>query len=59
MVELARNDPADRRQSHGNFSVRATDKGGKEIRGKIDASSDSVVAERLRSMGYYPPTSRS
>lgn len=36
------------------FQYRATDKGGKEIRGKIDASSDSVVAERLRSMGYFP-----
>ena len=36
------------------FQYKATDKAGKEIRGKIDASSEGVVAERLRSMGYFP-----
>jgi len=36
------------------FNYRALDKGGKEIRGRIDANSEAAVIERLRSMGYYP-----
>jgi len=36
------------------FNYRALDKGGKEIRGRIDANSEATVIERLRSMGYYP-----
>jgi type IV pilus assembly protein PilC len=37
-----------------SFNYRALDKGGKEIRGRIDASSEATVIEKLRSMGYYP-----
>ncbi len=36
------------------FSYKAMDKAGKEIKGKIDASSEGVVVERLRNMGYFP-----
>jgi type IV pilus assembly protein PilC len=36
------------------FTYKAMDKGGKEIRGKIEANNESVVVERLRNMGYYP-----
>lgn len=37
-----------------SFTYKAMDKSGKEIKGKIDASSEGVVVERLRSMGYFP-----
>lgn len=36
------------------FSYRAMDRAGKEIRGKIDASGEEIVVERLRTMGYFP-----
>jgi len=36
------------------FAYKAMDKAGKEIKGKIDASSEGVVVERLRNMGYFP-----
>lgn len=35
------------------FSYKAMDKGGKEIRGNIEATGEEAVVERLRSMGYY------
>lgn len=35
------------------FSYKALDKGGKEIRGTIEATGEEAVVERLRSMGYY------
>ncbi|MEW6238286.1 MAG: type II secretion system F family protein [Candidatus Omnitrophota bacterium] len=35
------------------FSYKALDKGGKEIRGNIEATGEEAVVERLRSMGYY------
>lgn len=36
------------------FMYKAMDKAGKEIKGKIDASSEGIVVERLRNMGYFP-----
>jgi type IV pilus assembly protein PilC len=36
------------------FQYKAMDKAGKEIRGKIEAGTEGVVVERLRSMGYFP-----
>lgn len=35
------------------FGYKALDKGGKEIKGSIEATGEEAVAERLRSMGYY------
>jgi type IV pilus assembly protein PilC len=35
------------------FQYKALDKGGKEVRGNIDASGEEAVVERLRSMGYF------
>ena len=35
------------------FSYKAMDKGGKEVRGNIEATGEDAVVERLRSMGYY------
>jgi len=35
------------------FSYKALDKGGKEIKGSIEATGEDAVVERLRSMGYY------
>lgn len=35
------------------FRYKALDKGGKEIRGQIESSSEDAVVERLRSMGYF------
>ena len=35
------------------FAYKALDKGGKEIKGSIEATGEEAVAERLRSMGYY------
>jgi len=35
------------------FSYKALDKGGKEIKGTIDATGEEAVVERLRGMGYY------
>lgn len=36
------------------FSYEALDKGGKQVKGVIEASSDEVIIEKLRDMGYYP-----
>jgi type IV pilus assembly protein PilC len=36
------------------YTYEALDKGGKPIRGTIDAETEETVLERLRSMGYYP-----
>ena len=36
------------------FQYKAYDKAGKEIKGRIDASSEGVVVERLHNMGYFP-----
>lgn len=36
------------------YSYKALDKGGKEVKGAIEASSEEVIIERLRNMGYYP-----
>ncbi len=36
------------------FNYKALDRGGKEIRGRIEASTEAAVFERLRGMGYYP-----
>ncbi|MBN2330013.1 MAG: type II secretion system F family protein [Candidatus Omnitrophica bacterium] len=35
------------------YSYKALDKGGKEIKGSIEATGEEAVVERLRSMGYY------
>lgn len=35
------------------YSYKALDKGGKEIRGSIEATGEEAVVERLRTMGYY------
>ncbi len=35
------------------FSYKALDKGGKEIKGSIEATGEEAVVERLRSMGYF------
>ena len=36
------------------FTYEALDKGGRQVRGVIDASSEEVIVEKLRNMGYYP-----
>ncbi|MCA9410807.1 MAG: type II secretion system F family protein [Candidatus Omnitrophica bacterium] len=36
------------------FSYRAMDRAGKEIKGQIEASTEEVVIDRLRGMGYFP-----
>ncbi|MEQ8822159.1 MAG: type II secretion system F family protein [Sumerlaeia bacterium] len=36
------------------FFYEALDKGGKQVRGTIEANNEDVIIERLRSMGYYP-----
>lgn len=36
------------------YSYKALDKGGREVKGVIEASSEDVIVERLRNMGYYP-----
>ncbi len=35
------------------YSYKALDKGGKEIRGSIEATGEEAVVDRLRTMGYY------
>lgn len=35
------------------YQYKALDKGGKEVRGSIDATGEEAVVERLRSMGYF------
>ena len=36
------------------FYYEALDKGGKTVKGVIDAGSEDVIIEKLRGMGYYP-----
>jgi type IV pilus assembly protein PilC len=36
------------------FSYEALDKSGKQVKGVIEASSEEVIIEKLRDMGYYP-----
>ena len=36
------------------FTYEALDKGGKQVKGVIEASSEEVIIEKLRNMGYYP-----
>lgn len=36
------------------FYYEALDKGGKQVRGTIDAANEEVIVEKLRNMGYYP-----
>ena len=36
------------------FSYLALDRGGKQIKGVIDAPSEEAIIEKLRGMGYYP-----
>lgn len=36
------------------FLYEALDKGGKQVKGVIEASSDEVIIEKLHGMGYYP-----
>ncbi len=36
------------------YSYEALDKGGKQVKGSIEASSEEVIIEKLRDMGYYP-----
>ncbi|GAB4321691.1 MAG: type II secretion system F family protein [Candidatus Sumerlaeia bacterium] len=37
-----------------HFAYEALDKGGKQIKGTIEAPNEEVIIEKLRSMGYYP-----
>jgi type IV pilus assembly protein PilC len=36
------------------YYYEALDKGGKQVRGTIDAANEEVIIEKLRNMGYYP-----
>lgn len=36
------------------YFYEALDRGGKQVRGVIDASNEDVIVEKLRGMGYYP-----
>lgn len=36
------------------YSYRAMDRAGKEIKGQIEASTEEVVIDRLRGMGFFP-----
>lgn len=36
------------------YSYEALDRGGKQVRGVIEAGSEQVIVEKLRNMGYYP-----
>jgi len=36
------------------YSYKALDKAGKEVRGAISASSEEIIIEKLRNLGYYP-----
>ncbi|CAN5455712.1 type II secretion system F family protein [soil metagenome] len=38
----------------GEFAYEALDKGGKQVRGTIEAANEEVIVEKLRGMGYYP-----
>ena len=36
------------------YAYEALDKGGKQVRGTIEAANEEVIVEKLRGMGYYP-----
>lgn len=36
------------------YTYEALDKGGKQVKGVIEASSEEIIIEKLRNMGYYP-----
>ncbi len=36
------------------FYYEALDKGGKQVKGVIDAGNEDIIIEKLRGMGYYP-----
>lgn len=36
------------------YFYEALDRGGKQVRGVIDASNEDIIIEKLRGMGYYP-----
>jgi len=36
------------------YTYEALDKGGKQVKGIIEASNEEVIIEKLRDMGYYP-----
>ena len=36
------------------YSYEALDKGGKQVKGVIEASNEEIIIEKLRDMGYYP-----
>jgi type IV pilus assembly protein PilC len=38
----------------GQFLYEALDKGGKQVKGIIEASSEEVIIDKLHGMGYYP-----
>ena len=38
----------------GWYLYEALDKGGKQVKGTIEASSEEVIMEKLRDMGFYP-----
>jgi len=37
-----------------SYAYEALDKGGKQVRGVIEAANEDVIIEKLRGMGYYP-----
>ncbi len=37
-----------------DFAYEALDRGGKQVRGVIEATSEEIILEKLRGMGYYP-----
>lgn len=37
-----------------DYSYEALDKGGRHVKGAIEASSEDVIIDKLRDMGYYP-----
>lgn len=37
-----------------DYYYEALDRGGKQVRGTIDAANEDVIVEKLRGMGYYP-----
>ena len=38
----------------GSYMYEALDKGGKQVKGLIDAANEDAIVEKLRGMGYYP-----
>jgi type IV pilus assembly protein PilC len=44
----------DRKRTMPSFAYEALDKGGKQVKGVIEAANEEVIIEKLRGMGYYP-----